>query len=781
LCHTCHAQYLKGEASNLSIAKGVDFGHPDRLGLDPPTELERALLADVRMYGCVVKITAPYAGGPTHRVLRGHFISFWQVCCFRCVRVLHLVALLVERMPLHSRCSLFSCRACQFQDGAERVTEQLSKERIAQYFQVVFVGPDNAIDPLMTRAALAMPALQVDTRSIFNWMAVRRKLAPASSTSTAMPTLPELENSLRGLTEHLVHAAKRDVTNDSAVAADRLIGEDIAGVRVQSASEEQEDFIGNDSPVDVPTMSGGVAEDDGPEDVRLDHRAIVPQSGVDGIANVRAIERDLKGIQRVLRHKDAVIDTAEGDEEDADGGGGGEPAAETEHGDHGPARAGAADRVQVPRSSSTVNEFTQNHELLYGAFWWEFILGKGRTPVGTVDVAGRRHLLLQFTGRFAVNQELNFLLANQTQRHGHASSVARRLRSDPESFAWFADVVSNEAFTKRLEAAIKNPQGKEASLILGLVGKYLTACAEPIPFSKMAQNADITKLYNFNRNFGLASFFLTVSPDDVHNPLAIRFALRTRSCTSFPNVAGNDFVEALRSGAQTFKPVDDPLMERVVKLNEASLKGQLDRNPVAAAEVFNRMLVTVWRVIFGLEPIHLGGKQSKKTRARLLKDPGLFGRMLAGLGVTEEQQRKALHHHFIGWGGCPPEVLQALFPLFMDVIQELLDSVLCAEVPTEVHVADIIRRHLNVRGRRHCYHACPSVDDPSYKPHAHVAACALQLHDTHQATCRWPPLSSPTLARFPRSNYHLVLIYSECFRDWPTGCTRRGDIPRTCQ
>jgi hypothetical protein len=80
LCDCCHTKLLKNEAGELSIAKGNDFGNPKRLGLSPPTELERAILAVVRLYSSVVQLSAGVSKGRSAgKVLRGHFISFFQV------------------------------------------------------------------------------------------------------------------------------------------------------------------------------------------------------------------------------------------------------------------------------------------------------------------------------------------------------------------------------------------------------------------------------------------------------------------------------------------------------------------------------------------------------------------------------------------------------------------------------------------------------------------------------------------------------------------------------
>jgi hypothetical protein len=80
LCDCCHKKLLKKEAGDFSIANGTDFGNPRRLGLPPPTELERVILAVVRLYSSVVQLSARAPKGKSlGKVLRGHFISFFQV------------------------------------------------------------------------------------------------------------------------------------------------------------------------------------------------------------------------------------------------------------------------------------------------------------------------------------------------------------------------------------------------------------------------------------------------------------------------------------------------------------------------------------------------------------------------------------------------------------------------------------------------------------------------------------------------------------------------------
>lgn len=80
LCEDCHAKLKKHDAGDLSIAKGCDFGNPQRIGISAPTELERVILGCTRLYSSIVQLTAGiHKGRSLGKVLRGHFISFFQV------------------------------------------------------------------------------------------------------------------------------------------------------------------------------------------------------------------------------------------------------------------------------------------------------------------------------------------------------------------------------------------------------------------------------------------------------------------------------------------------------------------------------------------------------------------------------------------------------------------------------------------------------------------------------------------------------------------------------
>ena len=58
---------------------------------------------------------------------------------------------------------------------------------------------------------------------------------------------------------------------------------------------------------------------------------------------------------------------------------------------------------RIGREQNPVNEFTENKQLLLGAFPFLFLLGKGLKSTGSVSQKSAEHMLLQFHGHFARN------------------------------------------------------------------------------------------------------------------------------------------------------------------------------------------------------------------------------------------------------------------------------------------------------------------------------------------------------------------------------------------
>jgi len=280
----------------------------------------------------------------------------------------------------------------EMQEGPKCVAAYLTKERVIESFKVLLVGPEGQTDFLKEKA-MKLPSLHVDTKRVFNFLAVRHALGVHMQHSTwAVPSLDYLDVVFTGITEYLVNNARR-VTSESELAVASLVGNDVANVR-------------GDPDDDVPDLSSASINADDDErnpdqEPFLDHRGVLSVNGVGGTAALNAAIRVcLRGVLQTVK-----------------------PAIQSN------SAAGTDVAMQLPRSSDAINEFSDNDTALYGVFWYEFLLCKG-LGTGSVDLASRRHMLLQYTGQFARNQEFIFLLANQTQRHMYARAVNVQVKSN---------------------------------------------------------------------------------------------------------------------------------------------------------------------------------------------------------------------------------------------------------------------------------------------------------------------------------------------------------------
>ena len=76
--------------------------------------------------------------------------------------------------------------------------------------------------------------------------------------------------------------------------------------------------------------------------------------------------------------------------------------------------------IVVERQGELLNEFTNNDELLCGAFPWLFLFGKGLCGSGPVPRTHTTYLLQHFNQRFARDHNFIFLMFNQLRRQAFA-------------------------------------------------------------------------------------------------------------------------------------------------------------------------------------------------------------------------------------------------------------------------------------------------------------------------------------------------------------------------
>ena len=150
--------------------------------------------------------------------------------------------------------------------------------------------------------------------------------------------------------------------------------------------------------------------------------------------------------------------------------------------------------------------------------------------------------------------------------------------------------------------------------------------------------------------YGLPSVFVTISPDDIHSPLSLRMSFPSADNIIFPADPGG-FLEALMAQQTTFGKIP---------LDKQCLAAIAAGNPVACAEIFQRLLEAVSLHLFGIRLSH----GYKKTTPLGTFGGGIFGDVIAEYAVVEGQDRGTLHAHLCLWTSLSPRVLQSVAAYF---------------------------------------------------------------------------------------------------------------------
>lgn len=293
-------------------------------------------------------------------------------------------------------------------------------------------------------------------------------------------------------------------------------------------------------------------------------------------------------------------------------------------------RASAKKRQEyaVRIGTGLLNEYERNYEILSCGF--PNLFPRGLTAdlfekSSTVPQTLQTSWLLFQDPRCARDTDLLFFLYNQRQRHDVNSKVSVKIKSADGMAEAFTDLCNEDDFEARVAAAAANPDSKEAKELEKQISPMIEVVGSQVAWSIQERKSALGQMYSMGHFFGVASWFITISPNMSHRPLALRLALtNAKDGTEFeiPNLF-------LRSKLIT-------------------------ENPVAAAQVIYRLLEQFFKIIVKLPLDDFTGR--KANIHRLLAQNrddivGAFGRATAAYGVLEEQTNGNLHYHGLIFGG----------------------------------------------------------------------------------------------------------------------------------
>lgn len=385
-------------------------------------------------------------------------------------------------------------------------------------------------------------------------------------------------------------------------------------------------------------------------------------------------------------------------------------------------------------SNVAINEFNENQIIMYGAFPHLFPFGRGYGSTSLLNSHQTKHLLKQYSNRFSQDSRLLFTLFDQLQRHTTAQTVSMRVKNNPGSFDKFSELIQSTEFKSKVASAVKDPNTSDAKKIVNAIIPYINLIGGKVPYGPIERSTSITKLYALTFRYGVPSIFLTIAPDDIHNILVLRLCIPSTTNKNFP-AEENDLLIHLRQNSTEFE----------IPIQESDLYNYVTSNPVASAQIFQRIMDCVFSILIGIlilficfmkgMPIENGA--IKKTTP-MQENKGVFGAVAAIYAAIETSARLALHSHMAIWGSYPPHLLQkvAAFPELVETLSNALNSMFLAEIPVNAHLNGILNRKENKKSERFAFSSCPNImnNNDDYNIRLHSLIDTVQIH-SHKPTC----------------------------------------------
>jgi hypothetical protein len=531
-----------------------------------------------------------------------------------------------------------------------------------------------------------MKEMAVRPLVVWNYLQVRKRVREATCDglllpNSALPTLKEVQAALQTFHTELKDRARR--SSDFNVEEGVQHGSDLGNVRLHASDEITEEAMELVAEVEKDLSDAPLPnEDDHHNEGHEKEDGLHEKEGHTAAAkDDEGIKMDRIGVLNCATTGDAISEAAIG---------------------------AVLDAMKVERDEKPCSEFKENGKHLMEAFWYLFPLGRGLEAFeGSIPTHRTKHLMQHFSNRFQRDAGLLFVLANQVQRHTvlrSVNAVVRQPRSEE-----FIELVNDPNFLQILMAARDKPNSKEGRKVLKLIMPLLATAARPVPWGAVERGSCIGKLIAMIRRFGPPSIFLTVKPDDVHNPLSYRLTVEHKTNTDFPAkcIAIEDFLKALEEGGDRFKVYGGNDFVTAGLDVEEHLQRQAAQNPASTSMTFDQVMRTVLSVLMGT-PTTDEVLRSVPLRDRI---PGMFGLGLASYTVVEETGNGCHHMHTLGFCGAMPALCSSAAKdaeLFDALRRELNKQYVC-ELPLEVHVLDATRRALGGRMFRAQYHKLPAV------------------------------------------------------------------------
>ena len=315
--------------------------------------------------------------------------------------------------------------------------------------------------------------------------------------------------------------------------------------------------------------------------------------------------------------------------------------------------------IQIPHDPTPVNEFFNPNlfPMIYPTLF-PYGVGGFENKNRKKALSMKRHVKHLFSlsdRRFQEHYSFLFTVFNILQRRTVLlhTSLKTRKASFPIIAKDFASVSPEtiHIVTERISRGDSvTANNSEERKVLNLM-KQVTAVTSNVPGTSASRVAMRNEIRGLMIEKGMPSFFITINPADIYNPL-VKF------------LGGADI------------DIDNLLPEQVPKYMEQSIL--VAKNPFVAAKFFNIYMKSFISALLGFDPMYKN------------LDGGILGVVKAYYGCVEAQGRGTLHCHMMVWleGALNPNEIRKKIITegnteFRDRLIAYLDDTISNEIPND--------------------------------------------------------------------------------------------------
>ncbi|VDC07039.1 unnamed protein product [Peniophora sp. CBMAI 1063] len=250
--------------------------------------------------------------------------------------------------------------------------------------------------------------------------------------------------------------------------------------------------------------------------------------------------------------------------------------------------------------------------------------------------------------RFRLHESFPFFAFGiEQKRDALASARLQMARRDYEKVAGVLATISLDD----LKVAAREEEGGKSisSPAVRLLRRHMQTTGAKVMGADGTRLAWRSQIWSTSIALGPPSLWVTINPDDLHDPIA-------------QVLAGHDI------DMDRFSALRGP------EKSDRALT--IAKDPYAAAKFFQFLVETVLKTLIGIEVTRSG---------RIVSEEGIFGRVSGYFGAVEAQGRGTLHLHILLWlCGCPsPDRMKALLqtPEFRARVTKYIETTFHASHP----------------------------------------------------------------------------------------------------